>query len=90
MNKDLPIGQLFPSLPRYGVKYLETRTRHNGNLNSHLSKLDSFLDHVNSIDLNARGNEIRKLLDGRKLKHHRSLTVEASERLEKGDNGFER
>ena len=27
MNKDSPIGKVFPPLPRYGQRFIETRTR---------------------------------------------------------------
>ena len=61
MNQDIPIGKLFPALPRYGNKYIEQRTRQNRNLNHPLSELNYFTDHINSIDPKCRGNRARKL-----------------------------
>ena len=55
------------------------------------ANLDRFIHHVNSIDPKSRGNEIRKLLDGLKQKHLKSLATEAHKRLEQSDEiEFER
>ena len=91
MNQDIPIGKLFPALPRYGNKYIEERRRHNRNLNNPLSELNNFTDHINSIDPKYRGNKTRKLLDGFKQKHLKSLAAEAHSRLAASDeNELER
>ncbi len=91
MNVDAPVGHLFPALPRYGDKYLEQRSRLNRNLDNPFSELDIFVEHVNSIDPKSRGNEVRKLLDGFKQKHLKSLAAEAHKRLELNhDSNFER
>ena len=82
MNREVPIGSLFPPLPRYGTKYLETRSRLNRNVVNQLTSLDSFIEHILSLPLKSRGNELRKLLDGFKLKHLRFIAGEARTRLE--------
>ena len=81
MNEDAPVGRLFPALPRYGEKYLEQRARPHRNLGNPFSELDIFVEHVNSIHPNSRGNEVRKRLDGFKQKHLKSLAAEAHKRL---------
>jgi hypothetical protein len=82
MNRELPIGRLFPPIPRYGHKYLETRSRLNRNVVNQLTSLDSFMKHILSFPPKSRGNELRKLLNGFKLKHLRSIAGEARTRLE--------
>ena len=82
MNSDVPIGQLFPSLPRHGVKYVDQRTRTHRNSTSSHSNLDTLLSHLETIDIHLRGNATRKILDGFKQKHLRKLAKLANERLD--------
>lgn len=82
MNRDMPIAKLFPPIPRYGKKYLESRSRLNRNVVNQLTDLDRFMEHITSFPPKSRGNELRKLLDGFKLKHLRSIAGEAHTRLE--------
>ena len=86
MNQDVPIGKQFPALPRYGDKYLEQRSRPSHTVINPLSELDKFVEHVNSIDLRSRGNEVRKLLNSFKHKHLKSLASEAHTRCEQNDD----
>ena len=90
MNQDTPIGILFPPLPRHGQKFLEQRNRTNISGENPLSKIIPFLSHINSVDVKHRGNHTRKLLDGFKRKHLKSLASEANDRLEIGNTESER
>ena len=51
MNQNIPVGRLFPSLPRYGEKYLHQRSRiHRHNQNDSFASLDSFMEHISTIE----------------------------------------
>ena len=82
MNSDAPVGKLFPPLSRYGAKYLTQRTHINRNRENPFPDLDSFSQHVFSIDPKTRGNETRKLLDSFKHKHLKAIAAEAHQRLQ--------
>jgi len=82
MNTDVPIGQLFPSLPRHGLKYVDHRTRTHRNSTASHSNLDTFMYHLETIDINLRDNACRKILDGFKQQHLRKLAKESNKRLD--------
>ena len=86
MNSDVPIGQLFPPLPRHGTKFVDQRTRTHRNSTSSHSDLDAFMQHLESIDITSRSNSCRKILDGFKQKHLRKLAKESNKRLDNCDN----
>ena len=90
MNTDVPIGQLFPPLPRHGSKFIDQRTRtHRHSSGSH-SDLDNLMEHLESININSRSNSCRKLLDSFKQKHLRKLAKESNKRLEGCNNSSKR
>ena len=90
MNTDVPIGQLFPSLPRHGLKYVDQRTRIHRNSTVSHSDLDALMEHLETIDINLRTNACRKILDGFKQKHLRKLAKESNKRLDNCDNSSKR
>ena len=90
MNADVPIGQLFPPLPRHGAKYINQRTRsHRKSTGSH-SDLNTLINHLETIDINLRSNACRKILDGFKHKHLRKLAKESNTRLDDCNNSIKR
>jgi len=83
MSQDVPVGKLFPALPRYGERFLVQRSRPNHNQhNNPFSELGIFIEHVHSIHPKSRGNEVRKLLSGFKHKDLKPLCAEAHKQLE--------
>ena len=90
MNAEIPIGQLFPSLPRHGTKYVDERTRNHRNSTPSHSDLDALIQHLESIEISLRGNACRKILDGFKQKHLRKLAKESNKRLDKCDSPLKR
>ena len=82
MNADVPIGKLFPPLPRHGNKYVDHRTRtHRNSTNSH-PDLDTLMEQLNNIPVRERSNACRKILDGFQQKHLKQLAQEANKRLD--------
>ena len=90
MNADIPIGQLFPSLPRHGSKYVDHRTRNHRNSTTSHSDLDALMNHLETINIKLRANACRKILDGFKQKHLRILAKESNKRLENCNNSSKR
>ena len=90
MNTDAPIGKLFPSLPRHGLKYVDQRTRTHRNSTVSHSDLDALMTHLETIDIKFRANACRKILDGFKQKHLRKLAKESNKRLDNCDNSSKR
>ena len=70
MNEILPVGKLFPSLPRFGSRYIGQRPRAG---NQAFISVDEFLTRVSLFPVETRGNDTRKLLEGMKLKHLKRL-----------------
>ena len=88
-NDNTPVGKHFMSLPRHGVRYINTRSRQKRV--SDISNLNQLEEFILSCTPTTRGNDFRKLLEGFKLKHLRSLAGEAHIRLELNHNiQFER
>ena len=79
MNKDSPIGKLFPSLPRHGAKFVTQRSR--TSTISRIADLDTLINSIYSFDKEIRSNECRKLLDSLRHPNLRKLAVEANSRL---------
>ena len=82
MNKDTPVGVLFPPLPRHGLKYLAQRSRNNHSRDNPLSDLPQFVEHVQSLGVEVRENETRKILDSLKRRDLRHLASDAQLQLE--------
>ena len=83
MNKEVPVGKLFPSLPRYGPRYIDHRSRTNNILNGNfLLNITSFLDHIHTLPTADRGNQVRKILESLKRGKLKFLAQEASNSLE--------
>jgi hypothetical protein len=79
MNKDLPTGKLFPSLPRHGTKFIEQRIRTSRNFR--IPDLEALINNIFSFEKEIRSNECRKLLNSLKHPNLRELAVEANSRL---------
>ena len=79
MNRDSPIGKLFPPLPRHGAKFVTQRSR--TSTISRIANLDTLIDTTFSFDAEIRSNEYRKLLDSLRHSNLRILAVEANSRL---------
>ena len=91
MNKDLPVGKLFPSLPRYGLRFVNQRSRAKNPINQdHLINIHSFLDYIFSLPTFNRGNEVRKILDSLKQTKLKSLASQANNSLESSDPSITR
>ena len=88
MNKDSPIGKLYPSLPRYGAKFVTQRSR--TSRISRIADLDTLVDNIYSFDKEIRSNEFRKLLDSLRHPNLRKLAVEANSRLSTCDDHLKR
>ena len=82
MNSDVPIGKLFPPLPRHGSKYVDQRSRTHRNSTPSHSDLDLLIEQITTSPIRERGNQCRKLLDGFQQKHLRKLAREANKRLD--------
>ena len=90
MNSEIPIGKLFPPLPRHGIKYVDHRTRtHRNSTNSH-SDLDILMGQIYSSPIQHQGNTCRKILDGFKQKHLKKLAQEANKRLDSCEDPVKR
>ena len=82
INSDIPVGKLFPPLPRHGSKFVDQRLRiHRNSTPSHFD-LDLLLEQINDAPIRERGNLCRKLLDGFQQRHLRKLAREANKRLD--------
>ena len=62
-NSDVPVGKLFPPLPRHGNKFVDQRTRTPRNSTPSHSDLDLLLEQITNSPVFERGNTCRKLLD---------------------------
>ena len=82
INSDVPVGKLFPPLPRHGNKFVEQRTRSPRNSTPSHSDLDLLLEQITNSPVSERGNACRKLLDSFQQKHLRKLALEANKRLD--------
>ena len=82
VNSDIPVGKLFPPLPRHGHKFVDQRTRTHRNSTPSHSDLDLLLDQINNSPFHERGNTCRKILDSFQQKHLRKLAREANKRLD--------
>ena len=78
MNKEFPIGKLFPSLPRHGDKFVNQRTRASINSRNSFSDLDMLINTIFSVEKDVRANECRKLLNSFGHTNLRKLAVEAN------------
>ena len=78
MNKDTPIGKLFPSLPRHGAKFVRQRNR--ASRNSRFSDLESLVNTIFSFEKEIRSNECRKLLDSNPKQSQASESQKTSSR----------
>ena len=82
INSEIPVGKLFPPLPRHGNKFVDQRLRTPRNSTPSHSDLDLLLEQINDAPTAERGNVCRKLLDGFQQRHLRKLAREANKRLD--------
>ena len=82
INSDVPVGKLFPPLPRHGNKFIDQRARTPRNSTPSHSNLDLLLEQINEFPFKERGNLCRKLLDGFQRRHLRKIAKEANKRLD--------
>ena len=61
MNKDSPIGKHFPKLPRYGERFIDTRTRSKITNHDLLSVIDIFFNFPKQFSLKHGSNKSQKL-----------------------------
>ena len=81
MKDDIPVGKLYPPLPRYSERYVDgRRIRGEGNRNLRLSDLDVFLEHLQGVDIILRGNYCRSLLAEYRKADLRKLAADANTR----------
>ena len=88
MNKDIPAGRLFPSLPRHGTKFVEQRTR--SKVKARISDLDSLVHSIFSYSPEERSNKCRILFDRLRQGNLRKLAEEASMLLFSCENHLKR
>ena len=82
INSEIPIGKLFPPLPRHGNKYVDHRSRTHRNSTPSHSDLDLLIQQIRESPAKDQGNKCRKLLDSFQQKHLRKLAKEANKRLD--------
>ncbi len=88
MNKDIPAGKLFPSLPRHGTKFVEHRMR--SKVKARISDLDSLVHSTFSFSPEERANKCRILFDRLRQSNLRKLAEEASTLLFSCENHLKR
>ena len=88
MNKDIPAGRLFPSLPRHGTKFVEHRTR--SKVKARISDLDSLVHSIFSFSPEERSNKCRILFDRLRQGNLRKLAEEANTLLFSCENHLRR
>ena len=88
MNKNKPVGQLFPSLPRYGSKFINQRSRSSNTCK--ISDLDSLIHSVYSYPLEDRANKVRVLLNRLKHSNLKKLAFEAKLALNSSEDHLKR
>ena len=82
INSNIPIGKLFPPLPRHGNKFVNQRSRTHRNSTPSHSDLNLLLQQIRNSHFLEQGNICRKLLDGFQQKHLRKLARDANKRLD--------
>jgi len=90
MNKDIPVGKLFPPLPRYKERVINGRTHTQRIRENPLGKLDKFFTHIKSHNFKEQGNECRRLLEGFRKKDLKTLANEADALLQECSEGEKR
>ena len=87
MSRNVPIGKLFPPLPRTGNRLLNNgRMRNKNSENRKLANLDCFIAHLNNFNIKQRSNECRKTLEGFRKQELRKLALQASKELTTSDD----
>ena len=77
MNKDSPIGKHFPKLPRYGERFIDTRTRSKITNHDLLSVFDIFFNFPKQFSLKHGSNKSQKLLESFKKRELKLLGRQA-------------
>ena len=77
MNKDSPIGKHFPKLPRYGERFIDTRTRSKISNHDLLAVIDIFFNFSKQFPLKHGSNKCRKLLESFKKRELKLLGRQA-------------
>ena len=88
MCSEKPIGRLFPSLPRYGPRYLEKRTRSDCTNNS--ISLESLINKISDFEIKSRSNELRKYIEGLKKTTLKKMAQEAQDKLNENHDANKR
>ena len=88
MNRNLPVGKLYPPLPRHGTRFLGKRTR--SSKKCRISNLDSLVHSIFSYHVENRTNKFRILLNQLKHSNLKQLAVEASSLLSVCDDTLRR
>ena len=82
MKDDIPVGKLYPPLPRYSERYVDgRRIRGEGNRNLRLSDLNVFLEHLPGVEIKLRGDYCRLLLAEYRKADLSKLAADANTRL---------
>ena len=76
MNKDLPVGKNFPSLPRHGAQFLNNRSRTKIDAPNFSSNINEFLKYIKAFPIKLRSDECRKLIESFKKSELRNLGIE--------------
>ena len=81
-SKDvLSVRQLFPMLPRYGTRYIESRTRNNQPEQPHIQNLEALFLSLEEVPLKERDNLLRKNLEKGKKSKLKNLAQQARVKL---------
>ena len=73
MNKDGPIGKIFPPLARYGEQFVDIRTRSKINNHDLSSDIEIFFNFLKQLPPNYRSTECRKLMESFKKRELKLL-----------------
>ena len=81
MKEGVPIGRLFPPLPRHGERYINIRKRQKQDINHNNNSTDELFANIIKFSKETRSNELRKILESLKRKHLKILANEAHDKL---------
>ena len=79
-NSGVPVGKLFPPLPRHAARRPEPERRR-VNQQQAIDSLDSLFQHIHSFPVPEQGNALRKTLESLKRKVLKILADEASAKI---------
>ena len=85
MNKYVPVDKLFSPMWRYGVRFLNVRTRNNTDKRILSSDILAFFNYIKQFPIKSRSNECRKLLESFMKSELKSLGIETQNSLQYDD-----